>query len=873
MKLRTLANLGLVMVLTSLLFLAVWGASAWIDINDRIDKLAGMEHLHQRIHQMSAAIDYSTLVRLDSTVIEALIDDAREISSEFGKIDHGQARLAINHMEEIALMGEFLLGSILDGNSAAQSLHRSDAVLTLSRQIRIHHAGAREALDVLLEQHNRPMLEALYTGVRRLIAMIILFALVVLVTALVINRRVVRPIHTIDEGLKAIGRGDLDARIRLERNDEMGELARSFNLMAEQRRKHEQQLAETEARLRQIADSIGEVFWLAEPDASRILYLSPAYEEIWQQPIQDALESPDRWTESIHESDRAHVLDAIRDRSDGLYQAEYRILRSDGSIRWISDRSFPVFDEHGNLIRLAGVARDITERRNYQSQLNERIKELRCLFQVLELTTSGELHPTEVAGRIVALLPESMRFETETMARIDFEERQFIHPNWQDPVAMIDSDIRVGEQVQGRVMVGYRTFPVDATPGQNLFLPEEQALVNGIATHFARMLEQRRLTKSLAHSERLKAVGELTGGMAHDFNNLLTVIIGNAELLQEQLKEANHPSTDLAEMISAAGERGAELTHRMLAFARRQVLEPEVIDINELIGSMRSLLNRSLGEDIELQLDIDGKPVPALVDPAQIESAVLNLCINARDAMPSGGRLTVEVSVADLDPTYAAGFDEVTPGRYVLLAVSDTGCGIKPEDIERVFEPFFTTKDHGTGLGLSMVYGLVKQLRGHVRIYSESGQGTTLRMYLPAADEHAPRSGKSNPDPIDLRGEETILLVEDNDLVREYAREQLTVLGYEVIEAGNGQEALAVVREREDIDLLFTDVVMPGGMNGKQLADEVETIRPGMKVLFTSGYTQNAIIHHGRLDAGVELLAKPYHRHELARRVRQVLDQ
>ncbi len=360
--------------------------------------------------------------------------------------------------------------------------------------------------------------------------------------------------------------------------------------------------------------------------------------------------------------------------------------------------------------------------------------------------------------------------------------------------------------------------------------------------------------------------------MAHDFNNLLTVIIGNAELLQEQLHEANHPAADLAEMISTAGERGAELTRRMLAFARRQVLEPEVIDINELIGSMRPLLKRSLGEDIELQLETGVGSVPALVDPAQIESAVLNLCINARDAMPGGGRLTVEISAVDLDPAYAAGFDEVTPGRYVLLAVSDTGCGIEPGDIERVFEPFFTTKDHGTGLGLSMVYGLVKQLQGHIRIYSEPEQGTTVRIYLPSADQLEIHPAENEPEPLDLHGSETILLVEDNDLVREYAREQLSGLGYEVIEATNGHDGLAIARERDDIDLLFTDVVMPGGMNGRQLAEQAQAVRPDIKVLYTSGYTQNAIVHHGRLDAGVDLLAKPYHRHDLARRVRKVLD-
>ena len=872
MKIRTFASVALVVVLAGLLFLAIWGALAWQEINERIDGISELKAHQQRIHQMSAAIDYSTLVRLDDTVVAALADDANRLRALIADIDHRQARLAASHLEEIALMGEFLLSSLPAEPMSENPQQQADRLLTLSRQIRIHHAGAREALEALLNQRNAGMLDALYGAVQRLLTITILFAALVLLTALVINRRLVHPLRAIDAGLKAMSQGNLDARIQLDRNDEMGDLARSFNRSADQRVEHEQQLEESRSRFEQIAESIGETFWLAEPDNSRIHYLSPAYESMWGHDRQRVYRDARQWTNAIHEVDRPHVLKALELHPEGRYEAEYRVVHPDGSIRWIHDRSFPVRDDQGSIIRIAGVARDITEMKQHQLQLNERIKELRCLFQVLELTTSGELTPGEVAERIVELLPESVQFEAEATARIDYHDQTFLAGQWQNPVATIHSDIRLGEEVVGRIMVGYRSRPVDVQPGDALFLPEEQALVNGIALHFNRMLEQRRLNRSLAHSERLKAVGELTGGMAHDFNNLLTVIIGNAEMLHEQLGQEQHPAAGLADMISTAGERGAELTRRMLAFARRQELEPEVIDINALIGSMKPLLKRSLGEEIELKVEADGDPVSALVDPVQIESAVLNLCLNARDAMPNGGRLTVEISVVDLDPAYAAGFDEVVPGRYVLLAVSDTGCGVAPEHIERVFEPFFTTKEHGTGLGLSMAYGLVKQLRGHIRIYSEPGQGTTVRMYLPAAGNQDTKRLHAGDEPLDVHGSETILLVEDNDLVRDYAREQLRGLGYEVIEAANGPDALTIVRQRDDIDLLFTDVVMPGGMNGKQLVDEVLAIHPHIKVLYTSGYTQNAIVHHGRLDAGVELLAKPYHRHELARRIREILD-
>jgi PAS domain S-box-containing protein len=869
MKLRTLTSLGLMTVMISLAGLVAYGLTAWKGLTEHVDQIAELEQKDRRLYQMGAAIDYMTLVRFDPLIIEALVDDADELSLTLLPMEHRESRLAANHLDELAYMGKFLLETATNGEAAANS----KALLMLSRQIRIHHAGAREAVDILLMDLNDSQMQSLYRSIRTFVLASAGLGLLMLISALIIHRRFLHPIRTIDAGLRSLSRGELGARIRLDRGDEFGDLARSFNQMAEHRQLHVTELEESEARFRQIADNIGEVFWLAIPDLGKPLYLSPAYEEVWGRSVQSAFEGSTAWTDCIHPGDRQPIIDSISRRLDGDFLAEYRIVRPDGEVRWIQDRSFPIVDKQGEVIRIAGVARDITERRNYQSQLNERIKELRCLYQVLELTTSSELEVEEVAQRIVELLPESLQHESEAAACIFHEGKSFTCPNWDEPVAVIESDIRIDDQVVGRVMAGYCVAPDGATPDQDLFIPEEQALLNGIAVHFSRMIKQRRLMESLARSERLKAVGELTGGMAHDFNNLLTVIIGNADLLHEQLGEEKHPLAGLAEMVRTAGERGADLTQRMLAFARRQALEPKVVDINDLIGGMKGLLQRTLGEDVELQLEIDRRELPALVDAAQIESALLNLCLNSRDAMPAGGRLTVETEPVYLDGTYTSQFGDVEPGHYVLIAVSDTGNGMSPETIERAFEPFYTTKDHGTGLGLSMVFGLVKQLQGHIRIYSELDQGTTIRIYLPVGDGNDPQATDTEAEPHRLYGDETILLVEDNDLVREYAREQLVGLGYEVLEASNGQEALKITDERDDIDLLFTDVVMPGGMNGRQLADEIKKIRPAMKILYTSGYTKNAIVHHGRLDAGVELLAKPYHRLELARRIRKVLDQ
>ena len=379
------------------------------------------------------------------------------------------------------------------------------------------------------------------------------------------------------------------------------------------------------------------------------------------------------------------------------------------------------------------------------------------------------------------------------------------------------------------------------------------------------------MEERLRQSQRLESVGQLTGGVAHDFNNLLTVILGNAELLHEQLLD-NPRLAPLAGMVVSAGERGAQLTQRLLAFARRQTLDPKAVDINQLVAEMDPLLRRSLGGHIEIEFIRGAGLWPALVDPAQLDNALLNLCLNARDAMPEGGRLTIETGDAHLSEDYAAHNADVRPGQYVMLAVSDTGTGIDPAHVRRVFEPFFTTKaaGKGTGLGLAMIYGFVKQSGGHVSVYSEPGAGTTFRLYLPRALETATAPRRVVETLPVAGGHETVLLVEDDPMVRRYAFDQLVALGYRVIEAHSGAQALTILREGQAVDLLFTDVVMPG-MSGRQLADQATELRPGLKVLFTSGYTENAIVHHGRLDPGVHLLSKPYRREDLARRLRDVI--
>jgi CheY-like chemotaxis protein len=368
----------------------------------------------------------------------------------------------------------------------------------------------------------------------------------------------------------------------------------------------------------------------------------------------------------------------------------------------------------------------------------------------------------------------------------------------------------------------------------------------------------------------MEAIGHLTGGVAHDFNNLLTVVIGNSETLSDQL--ADNPGLKaLADMSGKAAARGAELTKQLLAFARRQPLNPKSVDIPQLVAGMDGLLRQSLGGRIELQSAVASDLWPALVDPHELENALLNLCINARDAMVGGGRITLEASNLAITAADAVQYGDLAPGDYVMVAVSDTGIGMDRATLERAFEPFFTTKEigRGSGLGLSMVYGFVKQSKGHVQLYSEPGRGTIVRLYLPRALAGGPAAGEADRGPSLPSGHERVLLVEDDENVRSYVTKLLQDLGYRVTATAGAKTALAALTAAE-FDLVFTDIIMPGDMDGVQLATAIRAVRPAMPILFTSGYSERSVT----LQEGKEthFIPKPYRRHELAAKLRSILE-
>ena len=428
--------------------------------------------------------------------------------------------------------------------------------------------------------------------------------------------------------------------------------------------------------------------------------------------------------------------------------------------------------------------------------------------------------------------------------------------------------IGIGREVVGRRKDG-STFPMDLSVGEAR--QDGESIFVGIIHD----LTERRLTeRQLQQAQKMEMVGQLSGGIAHDFNNLLTVIVGNAEYLSERLK-SRLDLRQLADDICQAGERGAELTRRLLAFSRRQLLRPRAIDCHELIASTCKLLKRTLRENIEVTTAFNADAIFAFADSGQLESAVLNLALNAQDAMAAGGRLTISTGIASLDDNDQGVHPDIESGEYAMIAVTDNGEGMTSDVAARAFEPFFTTKEvgKGSGLGLSMVYGFVKQSNGHVSIYSEPGLGTTVRIYLPNVTLNGSRSSSQPAADEDAlpRGNETILVVEDDPFVRSSVILRVESLGYKVVLAVDGREAVMKLRTNPEIDMLFTDIVMPGGMSGWEVAELAQQMRPGLPTVFTSGYALEALVDQGRAPMKSIVLTKPYRKAELAHRLREAL--
>ncbi|CAH2903175.1 MAG: Sensory box histidine kinase/response regulator [uncultured Paraburkholderia sp.] len=561
----------------------------------------------------------------------------------------------------------------------------------------------------------------------------------------------------------------------------------------------------------------------------------------------------------------------------GRYETEGWRVRKDGTTFWANVVMTALRDSEGRLIGFGKVIRDVSDKKAAHDAVLRSERNFRLLVHGVTDYAIFMLSPD---GHITSWNPGARRIKGYTEGEIIGSHfSRFYTP--EDVAAGVPFRGLETARREGRFEAeGWRV----RRDGSRFFahvvidaIYEDRELV-GFAKITRDITERRRAgellekTQSeLFQAQKMEALGKLTGGVAHDFNNVLQVLRGNLELLESRHGRDHWSAERLGNAIDAV-DRGAKLASQLLAFGRQQPLAPVVINPARQLRALDDLLRRALGETIEIESVVAGGLWNTTVDPHQLENVILNLAINARDAMPDGGRLTLELSNATLDDEYVLAFPDVAAGQYVMLAVTDTGAGMTPEVMERAFDPFFTTKPEGqgTGLGLSMAYGFVKQSGGHIRLYSEIGEGTTVRIYLPRSTGVAVDTRPATPGRL-KHGNETILVVEDDLKVQSTVVELLSGLGYAVLKANNADEALTIVASGVHIDLLFTDVVMPGVLRSPEMARRAVQILPGLKVLFTSGYTQNAIVHGGRLDPGVELLSKPYSRQQLASKVRQVL--
>jgi PAS domain S-box-containing protein len=565
---------------------------------------------------------------------------------------------------------------------------------------------------------------------------------------------------------------------------------------------------------------------------------------------------------------RAEVHDILAKIGRGERIEQYETIRVHQSGRNVdvSLAVSPIRAASGKIVGASKTAHDITESKRTQQALDQEIEERRRIFE----TSHDLILVTDTAGNFIQVSPSAktiLGYEPSEM--IGHSAVEFIHP---DDLESARNEMRAARRGQSKRNFETRYISKD---GKAVALNWTGTWSEPVRRHFfigRDQTERQTAEAQIRQVQKMDAIGQLTGGVAHDFNNILTVITGTIGILEEAV--GDRPDlVAIAKLIDEAAERGASLTKHLLAFARKQPLQPVDVDVNALMLEAAKLLRPTLGEHIEITPMLAEDAWTASVDPNQLTTAILNLALNARDAMPDGGKLALESRNVYLDESYAGMHSEVTVGHYVMVAVSDSGTGIPAALLEKVFDPFFTTKEvgKGTGLGLSMVFGFVKQSGGHIKIYSEESHGTSVKIYLPRATGLSQTAAEAQMASNIVGGNEVILVVEDDALVRKYVMTQIASLGYTALQAANAAEALKVIDATATIDLLFTDVIMPGAMNGRQLVDEALKRRPSLKTLFTSGYTENAIVHHGRLDSGVWLLAKPYRKSELARMIRMAL--
>jgi PAS domain S-box-containing protein len=647
-----------------------------------------------------------------------------------------------------------------------------------------------------------------------------------------------------------------------------------------QQKQAEEALLKSQQMLKKTFASLREAVFIIDADTVKIIDCNPAASEMFGYSLE---EMKGRTTTFLHVDEvalaefRRHLYPAIKEKGF-LFLPNFRMKRKDGTIFYTEHSVMSLEDQQDNRIGWVSVVRDITKYKQAEEALRNSEERFRQLFNYAPMA----YHEFDTEGRITRVNKTELEMlgyaEEEMLGRHvwDFHTETV----WIEALKKrLKGELPVGQVLERTIRrKDGTTFPALI---HERFIKDDEGKNIGIRSTIQDITELKQtekrmntLQEQLRQSQKMEAIGRLAGGIAHDFNNLLTVIKGYSQLSFSELKEGDPLKGNLDE-IQKATQRASELTRQLLAFSRRQILEFMVFDLNTILRDLDKMLHRIIGEDIELVYLLSDNLGKIKTDPGQIEQVILNLAINARDAMPSGGKMTIETANVFLDESYTHSHAEVKPGPYVMLSITDTGCGMLPEVKEHVFEPFFTTKEKGigTGLGLSTVYGIVKQSGGDIWFYSEQGMGTTFKIYLPNIDEISTELKEKEMEGELPNGNETILVVEDELSVRDLATRILERQGYELLEASNGNEALRLVREHvgEKIDLLLTDVVMPG-MSGSELADRLRASHAEARILYMSGYTNNSVVHQGMLEPGIFFLQKPFSPEALARKVREVLD-
>ena len=642
-----------------------------------------------------------------------------------------------------------------------------------------------------------------------------------------------------------------------------------------EQRQYQGQLRMIEAALARQNDTviITEAAPADAPGAPRVVYVNDAYERLTGRPKDEALgQRPWFLQHTGADPKQLARIRAALDRHKPI-RCELRDQKQSGAVYWLEVEVTPLFDAAGACTHFVAVQRDISRRKLQEAELSQ----VRERFELISRAVNDVIWDWDLATGQVWWNDAVTAVFGYARDELDHGRQGWqacVHPADRQRIADSVTEVIASNEVLWRGE--YRFIKKD---GQVANVVDRGFVIRGEAGRAVRMVgsmldisERIDMEARLREAQKLEAVGHLTGGVAHDFNNLLTVILGNSEVMAEQADDAM--LSQMAQMTAAAAQRGAELTRRLLAFARRQPLDPELTDVNGLVQALHPLIKRTLPANIELETVLAPQLGLIEIDASELDTALLNLVVNARDAMTDGGKLTIETANSVLDEHYAERHTEVTAGDYVMIGVSDTGSGMDTETMRRAFEPFFTTKavGKGSGLGLSMVFGFTKQSGGHIKIYSEPGEGTCVKLYFPRSQDTQRLDRRPATKPPAQGGSEHILIAEDDELVLAHLEGQLRSLGYRVTVAMSGPAALNALENAPDIDLLLTDIIMPGGMNGRELAEQAAARYPQLKILFTSGYTENAVVHQGRLDPGVELLGKPYTRQELATKVRSVLD-